>query len=165
MVVGDFVEVEPFASAAVLGDEFRGGRSGGVDVIEEASVDEVLGDDDFVAVFFREVTLEKDGKLELVGAKAGEFFEVVVAGVRAGEGEAGWSVEGEVELGGEFEVDELVGGEVAEEEVELADGGVDVFLNLEVLFEEIEVWGGFEEKGEGVFVEVAEFLLEVEGRD
>ena len=47
--------------------------------------------------------------MELVGAEAGEFFEVVVAGVGAGEGEAIGGGNGEVEFGGEFEVDELAG--------------------------------------------------------
>jgi len=34
------------------------------------------------------VVFEKSGKLELVRAEAGKFFEVVVAGIWAGEGEA-----------------------------------------------------------------------------
>ncbi|MFT6241887.1 MAG: hypothetical protein ACJAQT_003987 [Akkermansiaceae bacterium] len=161
----DFVEVEPFAAAAVWGNEFWRGGGGSVDVVEETAVDKVLGDDGLVSVFFGEVVFEKGGELELMAAEAGELLQVVVAGVGAGEGEAGWGIDGEVELGGEFEVDELVGGEVAKEEIEFADRGVDVFLNLEALFEEIEVGGGFEEEGEGVFVEVAEFLLKVEGRD
>lgn len=59
-------------------------------------------------------------------------------------------------------MDELADGEIAEEEVEFSDGGVDVGLNLEVAGEEVVAGGSFKEEGEGVFVEVTEFLVEVE---
>lgn len=156
--MGELVDGEPFAAAAGGVEELGGGGSGGGEVIEEAAVDELLGDDGLVAEFGREVVAVFLGEGELVGAEAGELFEVVIAGVGAGE----FIVNGEVEFGGELEVDELAGGGVAEEEVELAEGGVGVFLDLEVLGEEVEAGRGVEEEGEGVFVEVAEFLLEVE---
>ena len=136
-VVGELIDGEPFSATAAGVEEVRGGWSGGVEMIEEAAVDELLGDNRFVTKFFREVVFEKAGELELVAAKAGEFSEVVVAGVGAGEGEAGFGVDGEVEFGGKFEVDQLAGDEIAEEEIEFADGGVDVGLDLEILGEEI----------------------------
>lgn len=71
-------------------------------------------------------------------SESGKFSVVVVAGIGAGEGETVPSVDGEVELGGEFEVDEITGGFFAEEEIQLADGSVDVFTDLEVFFQEIK---------------------------
>ena len=71
-------------------------------------------------------------------SESGKFSVVVVAGIGAGEGETVPGVDGEVELGGEFEVDEITGGFYAEEEIQLADGSVDVFTDLEVFFQEIE---------------------------
>ena len=71
-------------------------------------------------------------------AESGKFAVVVVAGIGAGEGEAVRCVDGEVEFCGQFEVDEISGGFFAEEEIQLADGSVDVCADLEVFFEEIE---------------------------
>jgi len=71
-------------------------------------------------------------------AESGKFAVVVVAGIGAGEGKTIRGVDGEVELGGEFKVDEIAGGFFAEEEIQLADGSVNVFADLEVFFEEIE---------------------------
>lgn len=71
-------------------------------------------------------------------AESGKFAVVVVAGIGAGQGETVRAVDGEVELGGEFEVDEIAGGFFAEEEIQLADGSVDIFADLEVFFKEIE---------------------------
>ena len=140
-VMGELVDGEPKSATAVGVEKFRSCGGGGVNVIEEATVDELLRDDGLVAEFFGEVLLVEAGELKLVGAKACEFTEVVVAGVGAGEGEAGIGFDGEVEFGGELEVDESAGGEVAEEEIEFADGGVNVGLDLEVLREEIEGGG------------------------
>jgi len=72
-VLGEVVEVEPFAAAAVGIEEFGGGGFWGVEVIEEAAVNEMLGDDGLAAEFFGEMALEKAGELELVGAEALEF--------------------------------------------------------------------------------------------
>lgn len=139
-VLGEFFLVEPVAAAAVWVDELGGGLLGGVDVIEEAAVDEVLGVDFFVAVFFWEVVLEFLGEDELVLAEAGEFAGVVVAGVWAGEVPAFWSFYCEVEFYGELEVDEFLGG--ADEEIEFAEGVVDVGADLEVFFGELGGAGG-----------------------
>lgn len=158
----EMVNGEPFAASAVGVQGFGGGGSGALDVVEEAAVDQLLGDDGLVAEFRWEVTLGEAGELELVGAEAGEFSEVVVAGVGAGEGEAGVGLDGEVEFGGEFEMNELAGSKVTEEKIEFADGGVDVGLDLQVLGEEIVAGGVGEEEAKGVLVEVPEFLVEVE---
>jgi len=71
-------------------------------------------------------------------AESGKFSVVVVAGIGAGQVETVRGVNGEVELSGEFEVDEITAGFFAEEEIQLANGSVDVFAYLEVFFEEIE---------------------------
>jgi len=71
-------------------------------------------------------------------AESGKFAVVVVAGIGAGQGEIVRGVDGEVELGGEFEVDEIAGGFFEEEEIQLADGSVDIFADLEVFFKELE---------------------------
>ena len=89
-----------------------------------------------------------------------KFFEVIVSGI--------WSRKitsnGEVEFGGEFEVDELVSFEITEKKVEFANGGVNVFLDLEVSFQEIVVFRRRKDLSEGVFVKVAELLRKVERR-
>ena len=73
-------------------------------MIEEASVNELLRNDVFFAVFGWEVRLEIMGKLELVLAEVTQFFEVVVAGIGAGK----IASDGEVEFCSKLEVDELV---------------------------------------------------------
>ena len=103
-------------------------------MIEEAAVNELLGDDVFVAVVGWKVGLKITWKLELVFAEVGQFFEVGVAGIGAGK----IASNGEVEFGGDLEVDELVGVEIPEKKVEFSDGGVNVFLHLEISFEEVE---------------------------
>ena len=55
---------------------------------------------------------------------------------------------------GELEVDQLAGLEIAEQEVEFANGGVDVRLNLEVAGEEVVSRRGVEQGGERVFADV-----------
>ena len=94
------------------------------------------------------------GDAKLVLLEVAKFFEVIVSSI--------WSRKitsnGEVEFGGEFEVDELVGFEITEKEVEFANGGVNVFLNLEVPFEEVEIFRGRKDLSEGFFVKVAELL-------
>ena len=74
------------------------------------------------------------GNAELVLLEVAKFFEVIVSGI--------WSRKitsnGEVEFGCEFKVDELVGFEITEKKVEFSDGGVNVFLHLEISFEEVE---------------------------
>ena len=106
-------------------------------MVEEAAVDEMLGLDVFVAELGGKLFFEKAGELKLVSPEAGEFFEVVVTSIGTGKGEPLFAEDGEVELGGEFEVDESLFFEIAEEEVQLADGVVLVFLDLEILGEEI----------------------------
>ncbi len=100
------------------------------------------------------------GNAELVLLEVAKFFEVIVSGI--------WSRKitsnGEVEFGGEFEVDELVSFEITEKKVEFANGGVNVFLDLEVSFQEIVVFRSRKDLSEGVFVKVAELLGEVERR-
>lgn len=161
-MLGEFGEAEPAAAEAVGGD---GGELEGwlVDVVKEAAVDEVLGGDGLVLVGGREVEVVVFGELELVVLEVGDFSEEVIAGVGAGEVDFGAVSADEVEFCGEFEVDEVVGGEVAEEEVEFANGGVFVLSDLEAFFEDVEMGGGGEELGEGVFEEVAKFLAEVQG--
>ena len=59
-------------------------------------------------------------------------------------------------------MDELAGAEIAEEEVELAEGGFSRGVELGVPGEKVIGGGSFEEDSEGVFVEVAELLVEIE---
>ena len=54
---GDLNLVKPLATAAIRGDEFGSGLSVGVDVIEEAAVDELLGFDALAAIGFGEEIL------------------------------------------------------------------------------------------------------------
>ena len=49
--------MKPLASAAIRGDEFGSGLSVGVDVIEKAAVDELLGFDALAAIGFGEEIL------------------------------------------------------------------------------------------------------------
>lgn len=135
---GDFVFVKPATAAAVGGDELGGGRLFSMDVIEEAAVNELVGFDHFAGVRLGKEVLMVGGKRELVFAEAFEFAMVVVAGVGAGEGQALWRVDGQIEFGREFKVDEVSGVEITKEKIELANGGVDVALELEVFFEEQE---------------------------
>ena len=83
-----------------------------------------------------------------------KFFKVIVSGI--------WSRKitsnSEVEFGCEFEVNELVGFEITEKKVEFSNGGVNVFLDLEVLFQKVVVLRIPKDLSEGVFVKVAEFL-------
>lgn len=127
-------EVKPFSAAAFRVQKFGSRWFGSFNVIEEAAVNELLGDDVFVAVVGWKVGLKITWKLELVFAEVGQFFEVGVAGIGAGK----IASNGEVEFGGELEVDELVGVEIPEKKVEFSDGGVNVFLHLEISFEEVE---------------------------
>ena len=110
----------------------------GMNVIKKTAVNELFGLDGFVAIDFREVFLESGGESELMIAKAGEFAVVVVAGIGAGESEAVRSFDGEVKLGGELQVQKLAALEIAKEIVQFADGGVDVFADLQAFFEEIK---------------------------
>ena len=123
-------------------------------MIKEASVNELLCFDVFITVVAWEVVLVFFGDAKLVLLEVAKFFEVIVSSI--------WSRKitsnGEVEFGGEFEVDELVGFEITEKEVEFANGGVNVFLDLEVSFQEIVVFRGRKDLSEGVFVKVAELL-------
>jgi hypothetical protein len=123
-------------------------------VIEEASVNELLSFDVFVAVAGWKVIFKSLGDAELVLLEVANFFEVIVSGIWSGE----IISNGEVEFGGELEVDELVGFKIAKKKVEFANGGVNVLLNLEVSFEEVVVFRGRKDLSEGVFVKVAEFL-------
>lgn len=124
------------------------------DVIEEASVNELLSFDVFVTVAGWEVIFKSLGDTELVLLEVANFFEVIISGIWSGE----IISNGEVEFGGELEVDELVGFKIAEKKVEFANGGVNVFLNLEVPFEEVEFFRRRKDLSEGFFVKVAELL-------
>ena len=123
-------------------------------MIEQASVNELLRFDVFSSVGSWKIISKFLGDAELVLLEVAKFFEVIVSGI--------WSRKitsnGEVEFGGEFEVDELVGFEITEKEVEFANGGVNVFLDLEVSFQEIVVFRRRKDLSEGVFVKVAELL-------
>ena len=55
-------------------------------------------------------------------------------------------------------MDELAGFEITEKKVEFSNGGVNVFLDLEVLFQKVVVLRSRKDLSEGVFVKVAEFL-------
>ena len=98
-------------------------------MIEQASVNELLRFDVFSSVGSWKIISKFLGDAELVLLEVAKFFEVIVSGI--------WSRKitsnGEVEFGCEFEVDELVGFEITEKKVEFSNGGVNVFLNLEVL--------------------------------
>lgn len=157
--------VKPLAAPTIWIEEFRLGRLRRVDVIKEAAIDELLRDDCFVTIGFGQVFVVAGGKLELVFAKTGDFFEIIVAGIGTGKSEASGGIESEVELGGEFQVNELSRCKISNEEVEFAQGGVDVFLNLDVLGEEIVVLRKLKKPSEDVFVEMSELLLEIERRD
>jgi len=123
-------------------------------VIEEASVNELLCFDIFITVVAWKVFLVFFGDAKLVLLEVAKFFEVIVSGIWSGK----ITSNGEVEFGGEFEVDELVGFEITEKEVEFANGGVNVFLDLEVSFQEIVAFRRRKDLSEGVFVKVAELL-------
>jgi len=133
-------------------------------VIKKAPNDQLLGCDGLVAVFFGEVTAKVEGKLQLVGPKAGEFSEVIVVGIWPRKGEDAIGFHCQIEFGGELEVNEVFRVSLAKQEVEFPDGGVAVLLNLQVAFKEFLARRVIEEKGEGVFVEVAQLLFEVEDR-
>ena len=141
-MIGDLVLVEPAAPSTSRGDEFGHSLLIGMDVIEETSIDELLSCDFFVAISFREVIRIAREERELVFPEAGEFAVVVVASVWAGESGAVRAVNGEVELGGEFEVNEISSGFLTKEEIELADCRMDVFADLQIFFEKLER-GGF----------------------
>ena len=123
-------------------------------MIEEASVNELCSFDVFVTVAGWEVIFKSLGDAELVLLEVANFFEVIISGIWSGE----IISNGEVEFGGELEVDELVGFKITEKKVEFANGGVNVFLNLEVPFEEVEIFRGRKDLSEGFFVKVAELL-------
>ena len=123
-------------------------------MIEEASVNELLCFDVFITVVAWKVFLVFFGDANLVLLEVAKFFEVIVSGIWSGK----ITSNGEVEFGGEFEVDELVGFEITEKEVEFANGGVNVFLDLEVSFQEIVAFRRRKDLSEGVFVKVAELL-------
>ena len=97
-----------------------------------------------------------------MAAEEGELSSVVVASIGAGKEEFGTGLDGEVEFGCELEMNELVGVEIPEEEVEFAKGGVNVALDLEIPSEKLPTGGVFDENGEGIFVEMTEFLLQIE---
>lgn len=161
---GDFVDAKPATTAAIRLDRFRRCGSGGVDVIEETTVDELLGHDGLASIFFREVLLMDGGKPELVAAQAVEFLEVVVTRVGPREREPRFAFDSEIELGGKFEVDELSRLEITEQEIEFADRRVGIATQLEILRQEIEAGRCIEEDSERILAEVAEFLLGVERR-
>lgn len=123
-------------------------------MIKEASVNELLCFDVFITVVAWKVFLVFFGDAKLVLLEVAKFFEVIVSGIWSGK----ITSNGEVEFGGEFEVDELVGFEITEKEVEFANGGVNVFLDLEVSFQEIVAFRRRKDLSEGVFVKVAELL-------
>tara|TARA_B100001063_G_scaffold34497_1_gene28096 strand:- start:2436 stop:2819 length:384 start_codon:yes stop_codon:yes gene_type:complete len=124
------------------------------DVIEQASVNELLRFDVFTSVGYWKVITKFLWDAELVLLEVAKFFEVIVSGI--------WSRKitsnGEVEFGCEFKVDELVGFEITEKKVEFSNGGVNVFLDLEVLFQKVVVLRSRKDLSEGVFVKVAELL-------
>ena len=123
-------------------------------MIEQASVNELLRFDVFSSVGSWKIISKFLGDAKLVLLEVAKFFEVIVSGI--------WprkiTANGEVEFGGEFKVDELVGFEITKKEVEFANGGVNVFLDLEVSFQEIVVFRRRKDLSEGVFVKVAELL-------
>ena len=123
-------------------------------MIEQASVNELLRFDVFTSVGYWKVITKFLWDAELVLLEVAKFFEVIVSSI--------WSrkitANGEIEFGGEFKVDELVGFEITKKEVEFANGGVNVFLDLEVSFQEIVVFRRRKDLSEGVFVKVAELL-------
>ncbi len=104
-------------------------------MIEQASVNELLRFDVFTSVGYWKVITKFLWDAELVLLEVAKFFEVIVSGI--------WSRKitsnGEVEFGCEFKVDELVGFEITEKKVEFSNGGVNVFLDLEVLFQKVVV--------------------------
>ena len=129
-------------------------------MIEQASVNELLRFDVFTSVGYGKVITKFLWDAELVLLEVAKFFEVIVSGI--------WSRKitsnGEVEFGCEFKVDELAGFEITEKKVEFSNGGVNVFLALEVLFQKVVVLRSRKDLSEGVFVKVAELLGEVERR-
>ena len=129
-------------------------------MIEQASVNELLRFDVFTSVGYGKVITKFLWDAELVLLEVAKFFEVIVSGI--------WSRKitsnGEVEFGCEFKVEELAGFEITEKKVEFSNGGVNVFLDLEVLFQKVVVLRSRKDLSEGVFVKVAELLGEVERR-
>lgn len=113
-------------------------------MVEKTAVDELLRDDFLISVGFRKIVPVANWELELVLTKAGDFSEVVVAGIGAGKSQAVVSLKREIKFSRKFEVDESIGFEIPEEEINFSNGGMAVFLNLEAFFFEFELRGTFE---------------------
>ena len=73
-------------------------------------------------------------------AESFELPMIVVASVRTGESDSVWRSYGKIELGGQFEMNELIIYSISDEEIQFADRGVHVFLNLKVLFKQVILW-------------------------
>lgn len=105
---GDFISKKPLAASAVWIDEIWICLFRGINMIEEAAVDELLRDDCLISITLREVVAVAGGELKLMITKTGDFSKVIIAGIGTGEFQAVFRLKCEVELGCEFEVDELV---------------------------------------------------------
>lgn len=159
-VLRNLINPKPFPPTTSRIQKLRFCENRGIDVIKKAAVDQLLGHDGFLPelVWKKRLMILHQGQLMI--PEASEFIEVVIADIGAGE----FIADGEVEFGREFEMDELAGGKIAQEKIEFADGAVAIFLKLEIFGEEIDCGGCDEKCREGVFVEVAELLLNVEPR-
>lgn len=164
-MAGDLLLMKPLSSATPGIQEIRLCRCGGIDVVKETSVDQLLRDNGLLAIALLEKILVVDRKLKLMFTKMCNFFEIVVAGIGARESHAFWCIDREVEFGCEFEVDELFRSKITNDEIEFANGGVDILLNLHALGEQMEVLRRLKDLGESVLVKVAEFLFEVQWLD
>ncbi len=106
-------------------------------MVKETAVNQVPGDDGGISILFGKMSLMDSGELELVATETGEFPVVVVPRVWSGEEHSGIRFDGEIEFGGQFEVDEMAGFEVFDQKIEFTEGGVNVALDLKVPFEKI----------------------------
>lgn len=104
-------------------------------------------------------------ELKLVFPHAGKFAFVIVASVGAGKQDAGWGLDSKIEFGGQFKMNQLTRVVVAKKEVDFANGGMNVLLNLKALFDKGVCSTVLEENCQCIFIEMAQFLGWVEIRE
>lgn len=152
---------EPFSPSTAGIEEFGRGLLFGTKVVEEASIDQVLRDDGGVTVFFGKIGPVGPWKLELVRAQSGEFALIIVPGIGPREDDVGVRLNGEVEFGGQFKVDEITGIPILEQEIQLPECGVNVALNLQIALQNIPTVRMVQESCQSIFVEMPQFLPEI----
>lgn len=97
-----------------------------VDVVEKSAQDKMTGKDVDLVEGFWEMFAVPRGQGELVLAKASEFFEVMIAGIGPGQGQADVGFHSEVEFRRQLEVDQCVVLLFPKKKIEFADGVVSI---------------------------------------